>query len=124
MSAATASVPIAQRESWVPMIAICLGQAIMSFNVAALPVSMSGMVASFGVPPTTVATGIVMYSLAVAGLVMLGAKLTQRFGATKMFRIVVAVYAVAQTLMTLSPNATLMLTAQGLCGMAAAVIVP
>ncbi|MBL8660887.1 MAG: MFS transporter [Rhodospirillales bacterium] len=106
------------------MIAISLGQAIMSFNVAALPVSMSGMVASFGVPPTTVATGIVMYSLAVAGLVMLGAKLTQRFGATTMFRIVVAIYAVAQTLMTLSPTATLMLTAQGLCGMSAAVIVP
>jgi predicted MFS family arabinose efflux permease len=112
------------RESWIPMIAIALGQAIMSFNVAALPVSMSGMVASFGVPPTTVATGIVMYSLAVAGLVMLGAKLTQRFGATTMFRIVVAIYGVAQTLMTFSPNATLMLTAQGLCGMAAAVIVP
>ena len=112
------------RESWIPMIAIALGQAIMSFNVAALPVSMSGMVASFGVPPTTVATGIVMYSLAVAGLVMLGAKLTQRFGATTMFRIVVAIYAVAQTLMTLSPNATLMLAAQGLCGMSAAVIVP
>lgn len=112
------------RESWTPMIAIALGQAIMSFNVAALPVSMSGMVASFGVPPTTVATGIVMYSLAVAGLVMLGAKLSQRFGATTMFRIVVAIYAVAQTLMTFSPNAAIMLTAQGLCGMAAAVIVP
>ncbi len=112
------------RESWIPMITIALGQAIMSFNVAALPVSMSGMVASFGVPPTTVATGIVMYSLAVAGLVMLGAKLTQRFGATTMFRIVVAIYVVAQTLMTFSPNATLMLTAQGLSGMSAAVIVP
>ena len=124
MSTATATAGIEQRESWVPMIAICLGQAIMSFNVAALLVSMSGMVASFGVPPTTVATGIVMYSLAVAGLVMLGSMLTQRHGATKVFRIVVAIYAVAQTLMTLSPNATLMLTAQGLCGMAAAVIVP
>lgn len=112
------------RESWIPMITIALGQVIMSFNVAALPVSMSGMVASFGVPPTTVATGIVMYSLAVAGLVMLGSKLTQRFGATTMFRIVVAIYAVAQMLMTFSPNATVMLSAQGLCGMAAAVIVP
>ncbi len=112
------------QESWIPMITIALGQMIMSFNVAALPVSMSGMVASFGVPPTTVATGIVMYSLAVAGLVMLGAKLTQRFGATRMFRYVVGLYAVAQTLMTFSPTATLMLAAQGLCGMAAAVIVP
>lgn len=124
MSVAVTADEVSARESWVPMIAIALGQAIMSFNVAALPVSMSGMVASFGVPPTTVATGIVMYSLAVAGLVMLGAKLTQRFGATTMFRIVVAIYAVAQTLMTFSPNATLMLTAQGLAGMSAAVIVP
>lgn len=124
MSVAVTADEVSARESWVPMIAIALGQAIMSFNVAALPVSMSGMVASFGVPPTTVATGIVMYSLAVAGLVMLGAKLTQRYGATTMFRIVVAIYAVAQTLMTFSPNATLMLTAQGLAGMSAAVIVP
>ena len=47
----------------------------MSFNVASLPVSIGGMVHSFGVPPTTVGTAIVMYSLAVAGFVMLGAKL-------------------------------------------------
>ena len=44
------------KQSWVPMIAIALGQAIMSYNVASLPVSMGGMVQSFGVPPTTVAT--------------------------------------------------------------------
>ena len=30
------------RQSWVPMIAIALGQAIMSFNVASLPVAMGG----------------------------------------------------------------------------------
>ena len=54
------------RESWVPMIAIALGQMLMSFNVASLPVALSGMVQSFNMPPTTVATGIVMYSMAVA----------------------------------------------------------
>ena len=32
------------RESWVPMIAIALGQMIMSFNVASLPVALGGMV--------------------------------------------------------------------------------
>ncbi|WP_165943300.1 MFS transporter [Roseicella aquatilis] len=121
---AAASAPAEQRESWVPMIAIALGQAIMSFNVAALPVSLSGMVASFGVPPTTVATGIVMYSLAVAGFVMLGAKLVQRFGSTAVFRYVVAVFGLGQVLMTFSPTATLMLTAQLLIGLAAAVNVP
>lgn len=112
------------RESWVPMIAIALGQAIMSFNVASLPVSMGGMVQSFGVPPTTIATGIVMYSLAVAGFVMLGAKLVQRFGSTRVFRAVVALFGVAQVLMTFAPTATVMMVAQLGAGLAAAVIVP
>lgn len=112
------------RESWVPMIAIALGQMLMSFNVAALPVSLSGMVASFGVPPTTIATGIVMYSLSVAGFVMLGAKLVQRFGSTQVFRVVVAIFAVAQVTMVVSWTSTMMLGAQLFAGLAAAVIVP
>jgi MFS family permease len=112
------------KESWMPMIAIALGQALMSFNVASLPVALSGMVESFNVPPTTVATGIVMYSLAVAGLVMLGAKLNQRFGALIVFRAVVALFGAAQVLMTFSPTANLMLTAQLLSGIAGAALVP
>ncbi len=121
---AAAATGAAVRESWIPMIAIALGQAIMSFNVAALPVSMGGMVKSFNVPPTTVGTGIVLYSLAVAGFVMLGAKLCQRFGAVVVFRAVVVLFGVAQVLMTFSPAAPVMLTAQLLAGLAAAVIVP
>lgn len=112
------------QDSWVPMIAIALGQMIMSFNVASLPVALGGMVESFNVPPTTIATGIVTYSMLVAGFVMLGAKLTQRYGALNVFRIAVLVFGVAQALMTFSPNATIMITAQALCGAAAAVIVP
>jgi len=114
----------AERASWVPMIAIALGQMIMSFNVASLPVAMSGMVNSFGVPPTTVATGIVAYSMLVAGFVMLGAKLLQRYGALRVFRVAVLVFLASQVLMTFSPNAGLMITAQGLCGASASVIVP
>jgi predicted MFS family arabinose efflux permease len=125
MTAATQTMGQAEaRQSWVPMIAIALGQAIMSFNVASLPVALGGMVESFGVPPTTVATGIVSYSMLVAGFVMLGAKLTQRFGALHVFRIAVVVFGCAQTLMTFSPNASMMITAQALSGAAGAVIVP
>jgi predicted MFS family arabinose efflux permease len=124
MSTATMSSDGQTKESWAPMIAIALGQALMSFNVASLPVALSGMVESFNVPPTTVATGIVMYSLAVAGFVMLGAKLNQRFGALIVFRTVVALFGGAQVLMTFSPTATLMLTAQLLSGMAGAALVP
>lgn len=113
-----------ERASWMPMICIALGQAIMSFNVASLPVALGGMVQSFGVPPTTVATGIVAYSMIVAGFVMLGAKLVQRFGALKVFRLAVIVFGISQVIMTFSPNATTMITAQALCGAAGAIIVP
>jgi predicted MFS family arabinose efflux permease len=123
-SAIGAQAELETRESWVPMIAIALGQMIMSFNVASLPVALSGMVHSFGVPPTTVATGIVAYSMLVAGFVMLGAKLVQRFGALQVFRLAVVVFCGSQVLMTFSPSAALMITAQALCGASAAIIVP
>ena len=69
-----------------------------------MPVALGGMVKSFNVPPTTVATGIVAYSMLVAGFVMLGAKLDQRFGALQVFRVAVVVFGAAQVLMTFSPN--------------------
>ncbi|HYN38434.1 MAG TPA: MFS transporter, partial [Rhodospirillales bacterium] len=125
MSIAAAAAPGASaRESWIPMIAIAMGQMLMSFNVASLPVSMRGMVESFNVPPTTVGTAIVAYSLAVAGFVMLGAKLCQRFGAVPVFRAVVGLFAIAQVLMVIAPTAIFMLSAQLLAGLSAAAIVP
>jgi predicted MFS family arabinose efflux permease len=92
--------------------------------VASLPVALGGMVKSFNVPPTTVATGIVMYSMLVAGFVMLGAKLNQRFGALRVFRGVVLLFGVAQVVMTFSPTANFMLLAQGMSGAAGAALVP
>lgn len=111
-------------ESWVPMIVIAMGQALMSFNVAALPVSMSGMVNSFNTPPTTVGTAIVMYSLGVSGFVMLGAKLGQRFGPKLFFQIATALFLGAMVLMVISPTASVLLAAQGLAGFAGASLVP
>ncbi|WP_156414198.1 MFS transporter [Bordetella sp. N] len=112
------------KGSWVPMITIALAQILMSFNVASLPVALGGMVKSFNVPPTTIATGIVMYSLSVAAFVMLGAKLNQRFGSVMVFRLAVLVFGAAQVLMTISPNATAMITAQALSGLSGAAMVP
>lgn len=39
-------------SSWAPMVCLFLAQVLMSFNVAALPVSLGGMVEEFGVTPT------------------------------------------------------------------------
>ena len=111
-------------ESWTPMVVIAMGQMLMSFNVAAIPVSMSGMVERFQTAPTTVGTAIVMYSLGVSGFVMLGAKLGQRLGVKTFFQIAVAMFLGAMVLMVLAPTASLMLAAQGLAGLAGASLVP
>ncbi|TFV55749.1 MFS transporter [Mycobacterium sp. PS03-16] len=106
------------------MIGLFLAQVLMSFNVAALPVSLGGMVDTFGVPPGTVATAIVMYGVAVAALVMLGAKLGQRFGWVRIFRTVVVTFAGSAAMMVLAPSVTWVIAAQALAGASAAIIVP
>jgi MFS family permease len=115
---------IEEKASWVPMIVIAMGQMLMSFNVAALPVSMSGMVKSFNTAPTTVGTAIVMYSLGVSGFVMLGGKLGQRFGSKIFFQVAVALFLAAMIIMVVSPTATVMLAGQALAGFAGASLVP
>jgi MFS family permease len=112
------------RDSWVPMIVIAMGQALMSFNVNALLISIGGIVASFDTPPTTVGTAIVTYSLFIAGFVMLGTKIGALFGSRPIFQAMVVLFGAAMVIMTFSPNATVMIVAQGLAGAAGAALVP
>jgi MFS family permease len=113
-----------QQASWLPMMIIAMGQAQMSLNINALPVSIGGIVEEFNTAPTTVATAIVAYSLAVAGFIMLGAKLSQMFGALTVFRVATVGLCGSMVMMTFSPNVAVMIAAQGLAGLAAAAIVP
>jgi MFS family permease len=127
MSIQSVAVAGAQPEtqaSWVPMIAIGLGQVIMTYNVASLPVAIGGMTRSFNVPPTAVATGIVTFLMLISGFALLGAKLNRRYGALNVFRAGVFLFGAGQVLMTFSPNASVMIAAQGLCGAASAAMVP
>ena len=112
------------RSSWTPMIGLFLAQVLMSFNVAALPISLGGMVDDFSVPPTVASSTIVVYGLAVAALVMTGAKLGQRIGWTLIFRCVLAVFAASSLMMILAPTVTWAILGQLLAGAAAAIIVP
>ena len=107
-SRSAADVATEKKTSWLPMVAIAMGQAQMSWNINALPVSIGGITAEFGTSSTTVVTAIVAYSLGVAGFTMLGARLGQRFGALRMFRWMTAVFLAAMLLMTtsVSPSRT------------------
>ena len=113
-----------QRDSWKAMTIIGLGQGLMTFNVSALPISISGIVGSFHVAPTAVGTVIVVHSLCVAAFVMLGAKLGQIYGSRNVFQVMSAVYAVSMVMTTFAHNIAVMLVAQAIAGVAAAAGVP
>jgi MFS family permease len=106
------------------MVIIALAQIQMSFNVSALPVSISGIVEDFNTSPTTVSTALVVYSLAVAGLVMLGAKLGQRYGARRAFQIGAAGHGIGMAMMVFAVDPTMIMLAQFVAGAAAALLVP
>jgi hypothetical protein len=75
-----------RNASWLPMIVIAMAQILMSFNINSLRVSMAGIGASFGTPPTMVGSAIVTHSLFIAGFVMMGAKVGELYGPTAVFR--------------------------------------
>lgn len=88
------------------MVGLFLAQVLMSFSVAALPISLGGMVDDFGVPPTVASSTTVVYGLAVAALVITGAKLGQRVGWVAIFRVVVVIFAGSSVMMILAPTVT------------------
>jgi MFS family permease len=120
----TAGIASVVRASWLPMLIIALAQIQMGFNVSALPVSIGGIVEDFNTSPSSVSTALVVYSLAVAGFVMLGAKLGKLIGPRLAFQIGVVFHGLAMVGMALSLNATMMIQMQAIAGLAAALLVP
>jgi MFS family permease len=123
-SAVEKSVANAVRVSWLPMLVIALAQIQMGFNVSALPVSIGGIVEDFETSPSSVSTALVVYSLAVAGFVILGAKLGKVIGSRLAFQIGVVFHGLAMAGMAASSSAEMMIQMQGLAGLAAALLVP
>jgi MFS family permease len=119
-----ASVASAVKASWLPMLIIALAQIQMGFNVSALPVSIGGIVEDFNTSPSSVSTALVVYSLAVAGFVMLGAKLGKLIGSRLAFQIGVIFHGLAMAGMAISSSDTMMIQMQGIAGLAAALLVP
>lgn len=123
-SVSTANTGVEARDSWLPMIVIALAQILLSFNISALPVSIGAIVDEFNTTPASVSTALVVYSLVVAGFVMLGAKLGRLLGSRLMFQVGVAVFGVAMGAMAFSTSDRAMIQVQGIAGLAAVIVVP
>ena len=106
------------------MIVIVLAQIMMIFNISTLQVSMDSIAGSLRTAATTLGTAIVTYALVVAALILPGARVAQLIGSRRVFRASVGLFGIAMVVMAASFDATMMIVAQVLGGMAAAMLVP
>lgn len=126
-SAAATSVAtpaVAERVSWMAFGIIMLAQVQMAFNVAAIPVSVGPISDELSASATEVGTALVIYSLFVAAFVILGAKLGKIIGERLVFQVSAVAHGAAMALMALAPDVRAMNVAQGIAGLAAAMLVP
>jgi MFS family permease len=107
-----------------PLLVIILAQILLMFNITTLQVSIDAIASSFRTPATVVGTAIVAYSLVVAGLLLVGARVAEMYGSRRMFRAMMVVFGGAMGLMAFCPNSTTMITAQVVAGAAAAATIP
>lgn len=97
-----------QRAPWLPLIIIVLAQLQMGINVSALPVSLGPISDDLDAPATATATALLIYSLFVAALVMLGAKVGKLFGERLVFQVGVVAHGGSMAMMAISSDATTM----------------
>jgi MFS family permease len=103
---------------------VVLAQLQMAMNISVLPVSLGPIAADLDAPATSAATALLLYSLFVAALVMLGAKIGKLLGERLVLQASVVLHGVAMALMATSADVRTMNTAQAIAGVAAAAAVP
>lgn len=110
--------------SWAPVVLVAAAEIMVIFNITTLQVAMEGIAYNFNAPASSVETTIVVYCLVVAALILPAAKLAPSWGARRMFRGAMALFAAAMTVMALSPGPVAMLSAQIVAGVATAAVMP
>jgi MFS family permease len=119
-----ASPNVDSRSSWMPLLVLIMAQVLLMFNLSTLQVSIDGIASSLHRPATTVGTAIVVYSLVVAGFLMVGARIAEMYGTRRVFRAMLVVFASAMALIAFSPSSSILIIAQIAAGAAAAAIIP
>lgn len=115
---------VQRRVSWTPLVVIAMAQVLLAFNIITLKIAIDAIVTSYDAPASAVKTAIVVYSLAVAGCIMAGARVGPVFGSLRVFRTAVTVFGIAMLAVVLSTDVIAMIVAQVVAGVAAAALVP
>lgn len=109
---------------WMPTVLVAMAATVVLFNITALQVALEGIADSFRDPASSVKTTIVIFWLVVAALILPASKLDPSWGARRVFRSSMVLFAAAMTTMALSVGSVTMTVAQVAAGVATAAVMP
>lgn len=109
---------------WAPTAVVAMAQTVVVFNITTLQVALEGIASNFNAPASSVKTTIVVYWLVVAALILPAAKLTPGWGARRVLRGAMLLFAAAMIVMASSAGAVAMMAAQVVAGVATAAVMP
>ncbi|WCB93090.1 Riboflavin transporter RibZ [Baekduia alba] len=113
------------RAGWLPIAVLAAAQFVMVLDSSVMNVSISQIVADLDTTIQGVQLAITAYTLVMASLMLLGARLGDIIGRDRCFAIGLAVYGVGSLTTALSPNLTVLLIGWSLVeGIGAALVVP
>ena len=128
MAAATPAAPPAHARPaavWLPIAILASAQFVMVLDSSVMNVSISQIVADLHTTIQGVQLAITAYTLVMAALMLLGARLGDILGREKTFAIGLAVYGLGSLTTALSPNLTVLLIGwSGIEGIGAALVIP
>jgi EmrB/QacA subfamily drug resistance transporter len=111
--------------SWGALIVLCIACFILVFDTTAMSVAINDLVVDLDTDISTIQAVMAIYTLVMASMMLMGAKLGDMYGRKKVFLIGVAVYGVGTATAALSPNVVVLLTGWSLIeGCAAAAMLP
>lgn len=111
-------------RSWAPTILAAMAGTVVVFNITTLQLALEGIAHNFNAPASSVKTIIVTYWLVVAALILPAARLAPSWGARRMLRGAMVVFAGAMTVMASSAGPTAMMASQVVAGVASAAVMP
>lgn len=113
---------VTAKASWLPLLIVMMCQIQLSFN--AFNVSITGITEDLDIPATAVGTALTTGTFAMAGFILLGAKLGAKIGVRLAFQIGVLIPAIAAALIATAQNGTTLLIAQAISGASVALSAP
>ena len=110
---------------WGALIVICMASFILVFDTTAMSVAINDLVVDLHTTVGTIQAVMAIYTLVMASMMLMGAKLCDMYGRKKVFLIGACIYGVGTATAALSPNVAVLLTGWSLIeGIAAAGMMP